>query len=255
MEDNFVENDRMLSEKYHITRPKYKNEELEELRGLVAKKLSENEGWKEHWLNEDSLIRFLKAFENVKDALNGLEEYCNWRQQNNVDRIAGIDISADEKMKKEQERDRDRIFDGHYDRCGRPILLITVRNHDKHHGDYDTLYKYCLHRLESISNMADERAFDKRMVLIFDLKGFGLSNMDYRFVKELLHVLKTYFPERIATAFIINYPYIFWGCWKIIKYWMNEVTRSKFIFAHENQVNDFIDLSSLPVKLFSQKTK
>ena len=104
--------------------------------------------------------------------------------------------------------------------------------------------------MEAISNIAEEKAFDKRIVLIFDLKGFGMRNMDYTFVKDLLHVLMVYYPERIGMCFIIHYPWIFLGCWKIIRLWMNEVTRSKFIFAGKSQIDDFIDLKSLPVPLF-----
>ena len=250
MSEDYIKIDERLSKAYNIQRPAYDEDNLEKLKILIEKKLNENPEWKKHWVDEDSIIRFLKAFLTVNDTLNALDEYCNWRVNKDVDGIASIDISTDEKLLKEQAKDRDQILNDHYDRCGRPILLLTVRNHDKHHNDHESLFKYFLNRMEAISNIAEEKAFDKRIVLIFDLKGFGMRNMDYTFVKDLLHVLMVYYPERIGMCFIIHYPWIFLGCWKIIRLWMNEVTRSKFIFAGKSQIDDFIDLGSLPVPLF-----
>ena len=250
MSEDYIKIDERLSKAYHIQRPSYDKDHLEKLKILIEKKLNENPDWKRHWVDEDSIIRFLKAFLTVEDTLNALDEYCNWRVSEDVDGIASIDISTDEKLLKEQAKNRDRILHDHYDRCGRPILLLTVRNHDKYDSDHEALFKYFLNRMEAISNIAEEKAFDKKLVLIFDLKGFSMKNMDYKFVKELLHVLMVYYPERIGMCFIIHYPWIFLGCWKLIRLWMNEVTRSKFIFAGKSQTDDFIDLESLPLSLF-----
>lgn len=106
---------------------------------------------------------------------------------------------------------------------------------------------YCL---ESASAAADIQSFDQRVTFIFNLHRFGMSNMDFNFVKTSLHYLMCYYPERIAVCFIVNYPWIFESCWKIIKLWMNDVTRSKFIFAGEKELNDFVDLDALPITIF-----
>ena len=101
-----------------------------------------------------------------------------------------------------------------------------------------------------MASLADEHSFDKRYTIIFDLKGFGMANIDYKFVKESLHVLRYYYPERIASCFIINYPLIFLGCWNIVKFWMHEVTKSKFIFAGKKELYDFIEAEHIPDGLF-----
>ena len=253
MSENHSQIDDRLSKAYNIQRPSYNKDSAEKLKVLVAKRLSENPEWKKDWLTEDSVIRFLKAFLTVEDTLNALDEYCNWRRDEDVDAIGALDVSADQDMLTEQAKNRDHLLHGHYDRCGRPILVIDVRNHDKHHSDHDALCKYFLHVMESINAIADDKSFDKRIVIIFNLRGFGMKNMDYKFIKQLLHCLMAYYPERIGMCFIINYPWVFFGCWKLIRLWMNDVTRSKFIFAGKEQVEDFIDLESLPFPLFGRK--
>jgi CRAL/TRIO domain. len=250
MAESIEEIDERLSKLYRIKRPVYNENDLERVKVIVGDLFTVNKHWKSEWMHEEALVRFLKAFLNVRDTVNAITEYCNWRHKEDVDGVQAINIEGDENMMKEQNKERDRILYDHYDRCGRPILLVSVRNHDKQHNDYETLFRYSLYCLENLIRIADERAFDKRIVLIFDLNGFGMANMDYRFVKQTLHVLKTYYPERIGTCFIINYPWIFLGCWKIIKYWMNDVTRSKFIFSGRKEMSDFIDLEALSVKLF-----
>ena len=243
--------DDRLSKAYHIQRPSYNRDDLEKLKVLIEKKLNDNPDWKKNWVDEDSIVRFLKAFLNVEDTLNALDEYCNWRKDEDIDGIASLDAKTNSSLLKEEAKGRDRILYDHYDRCGRPLLLVTPRNHDGKHGDYISLFCYILYVLEKMSFLANEKSFDQKYTIIFDLKGFGLSNIDYKFVKDSLHVLRLYYPERIGTCLIINYPFFISRCWKMIKFWMHDVTKSKFIFVVEKEFADFIDLDNLPVNLFS----
>ena len=250
MDTNVKDIDEKLSAKYKIKRPSCNKDEADKLKVLAADRLSENPEWKKDWLTEDSVTRFLKAFLTVEDTLNALDEYCNWRRDEDVDAIAALDATTNESLLKEEAKGRDRILFDYYDRCGRPLLLVTVRNHDGSHGDYASLFRYILYVLEKMSSLADENSFDRRYTIIFDLKGFSFSNIDYKFVKESLNVLRFYYPERIGTCLIINFPRIFYGCWNVIKLWMNDVTRSKFIFAGKEKLTDFVELEKLPVVLF-----
>ena len=250
MVENVRNIDERLSKAYNIQRPSYDEDNVEKLKILIEKKLNENTEWKRHWVDEDSIIRFLKAFLSVDDTLNALYEYCNWRVNEDVDGIAALDAKTNPILTKEEAKGRDRILYGHYDRCGRPLLLVTPRNHDGKHGDYVSLFCYILCVLEKMSFLADEKSFDRRYTIIFDLKGFGLSNIDYKFVKESLYMLRYYYPERIGICLIINYPLLFSGCWKVIKFWMHDVTKSKFIFAGKKELTDFVDLRDFPKDLF-----
>lgn len=242
--------DEELCGKYKIKRPEYDEDDLADLKVCMEEKVKECEQWDEKWLDEDTLIRFLKAFITVEDTIDALEDYMNWRIRKKVDQISKLDVDNDEELKKETNMDRNFVIPGVRDRCGRPICLVNIRNHDNRHNNYPSLMKYVIHTQETMMALADRVSPDKKISIIFDLNGFGMRNMDFKYVKNYLHMVKSYYPERTAQCFIINYPWIFLGCWNIVKVWMNDVTRSKFLFPGPNELNDFIDLEKLPMNIF-----
>ena len=50
-----------------------------------------------------------------------------------------------------------------------------------------------------------------QFVGIFDLDGFGYSNMDMVAVKALVRLLELAFPERMGAVYIINEGWVFWA--------------------------------------------
>ena len=244
-----MEQDRILCDKYGILRPTCDQAIFQDLKLCAEERLKETE-WNAEWIHDAMLIRFAKAFGNVEDGMKAIENYCEWRLKENVDIIGTLTTESDEDINRENLQNRCIVFPDFFDRCGRPIMLVSVRNHDKHHGNYPSLLKYVIWVMETTFKLADKESKDQRINIIFDLNGFGMRNMDFKYIKNFLDMLRYYYPERIAQCFIINYPWVFWGCWGVIKHWMNDVTRSKFIFAAYEQLNDFIDLDKMPIKVF-----
>ena len=250
MERKAEEIDKELCEKYGIKRPSYNEKYFEDLKICVEEKLRVSPNWKKEWLTDAVLIRFLKAYLNVEDTLAAIEEYVLWRIKDNVDEKGSLILEEDEELQHEKSLGRDVTFSDFFDRCGRPIMLVTVANHDRNHNNYPSLFKYIIWIMENLTKLCDEVSHDQKVTIIFNLNGFSMRNMDFKYVKHFLNMLRFYYPERIAQCFIINYPWIFWGCWAIIKHWMNDVTRSKFLFADRQQLNDFLDLDNMPAQVF-----
>lgn len=57
------------------------------------------------------------------------------------------------------------------------------------------------------------------LCIVFDLKEFGLSCMDYQMIKNLIWLLSRHYPERLGVCLVLNAPTLFSGCWGIIKGW------------------------------------
>lgn len=57
-------------------------------------------------------------------------------------------------------------------------------------------------------------------LLLFGSQGFSFSNMDYGFVKQLIWLLSRRYPERLGKCLIVNAPFIFTGCWTLIRLWL-----------------------------------
>ena len=240
-----IEDHQSLATKYGIKCPSNSDEDLETLKCVINSKILEHVNWKKDWGKEQTLIRFLRAFITIDGAIDALVAYFNWRVKYDVDNIT--EHHSD--VKKEDSVGRLQIVKDQMDSCGRPICIGFVRQHDKGHGNYESLFTYMIFQLEYLCKLCDDSEL-KNFCIVFDLNGFSMQNMDYRFIQDGLHILKNYYPERLGVALVVNYPWIFYGCWKIIKYMMNDVTRSKILFAGEEEFNDFVDHDALPVTLF-----
>lgn len=88
------------------------------------------------------------------------------------------------------------------------------------------------------------------VTVILDMSDFSMKNMDYQHAQFLINLLQNYYPESLGLALIVNAPRLFYGCWYIIKSWLDPVVRNKIHFINNpNDLNEFIDLSNLPKRL------
>ena len=173
--------------------------------------------------------RFLRAFLTVDAAFNGIISYNNWRRDYDVDSLKAEDPHIAEQIAKKKA-----ILLRPKDRKGRPIVHVVVRNHITGEVDIEHMTKFVVYMLETTAKSIDEAVIDTTCV-VFDLKDFSMSNMDYEVVKELINLLNRYYPERLGVCIILNYPTLFSACWAAIRPWLNEVTASKVQFVSDRK--------------------
>jgi len=191
------------------------------------------------------LRRFLRAFEDVDETYSALIKYINWREEFGVNCLSRGDDDIEEQL----AMGKAEVLD-FPDHVGRPIILVTVRNHDARSRDLNVITKFIIYILEEATRKCDEDVIDN-LCITFDLKGFSLNNMDYGFVKQLIWLLSRRYPERLGKCLIINSPFIFTGCWAFIRLWLHEVTSSKIVFIkNEEHLAEYIPLDVLPKSLF-----
>jgi len=234
-----------LDIKYKMKRPSYDVEDLETLKRYFSKELNRNPEWKDFWIEEETMIRFLKANESVQESLEALETYCDWRHKFDVDNISPDDSD----IQKESSARREEILDDERDYCGRPVIIMYPRLHDMYHGDYPSLYKYVTFQMEQLTSICDQVGEDGTFCLVVDMKSFAMKNMDYTALRKIFWILKNCYPERLGVCLIINYPWVFYGCWEVIKLWLNDVTRSKIHFCTKKELSDFLDIRSCHIEI------
>jgi len=69
-----------------------------------------------------------------------------------------------------------------------------------------------------------------KSVYIFDLKGFSFSLLTAKIrliLKAVIGVGGDYFPEAMATMYLINAPMAFRAAWAVISPWLHKITRDK----------------------------
>ncbi|XP_070553225.1 uncharacterized protein [Ptychodera flava] len=195
-----------------------------------------------------SLRRFLKAFLTVNGAFTAVLKCNKWRREYGVENLT----AETDEIKSHTAMGTCKILP-HRDIEGRPIILITAKLHNAYERDIEALTKYTVYLLETASKKCNEDVIDN-LCVIFDLKEFGMGNMDYQFVKNLIWLLTKYYPERLGVCLIINAPMMFWGCWQVIRPWLHDYTASKVVFVNDHQqLSQYLCPDILPVTVETQQ--
>lgn len=177
-------------------------------------------------LTDVAILRFLKVRKRNKEkTYKALQRHLEWRKLCRVD-----ETEIDEVAK--QHGSHPFGFDG-YDKCGRPILTVYTRRHNKNNRDIATLRLFFIHAVENTI----KRSPTEQFTLLFDLTGFGLKCMDYEMLKIIFDVLVYNYPDTYKMAIIVNAPLVFTACWSIIRLWLSE---------EASQIIQFVDETSLP---------
>ncbi|CAM1292375.1 Uncharacterised protein g424 [Pycnogonum litorale] len=179
----------------------------------------------EQYHNDASLRRFLRAFQDVDSAFQAIIKSNKWRKEYGVTLLN----DKDPVIQKYREK-KNALVMKHRDMEGRPIIYIPAKNHNVNERNIDELTKFIVYVLEEACKKCFEDVIDN-LCIVFDLKEFSLSCMDYQFVKNLIWLLSKHYPERLGICVIINYPSLFSGCWSVIRGWLSDVTANKVQFV------------------------
>ncbi|KAK5789014.1 hypothetical protein VI817_008138 [Penicillium citrinum] len=150
----------------------------------------------------------------AKGELHALKQSKN--KSNVKDKKDGEDFLAQMRMGKSYVHGVDKI--------GRPIVTIRVRLHKPGAQSEETLERYIVHVIESV-RLTMSAPVETACVL-FDMTGFGLSNMCF----------EANYPESLGVLLIHNAPWVFSGVWRLIRGWMDPDIAAKVQFT--NNVND-----------------
>lgn len=206
------------------------------------------------------LLRFLRARKwDVNRAVVMLISTIRWRlveMHVDDDIMAGGEAKAVE-MSKSSDSDKKRLggdfiaqmrmgksFIHGVDDTGRPMCFIRVRLHKIGQHVGESTERFTVHMIETARLMLLPPV--ETAVIVFDMTGFTLANMDYSPVKFIIKCFEANYPESLGAVLIHQAPWIFFGIWKVIKGWLDPVVAAKVHFT--NTVEDleaFIDRSRI----------
>ncbi|XP_049286807.1 protein real-time isoform X2 [Anopheles funestus] len=207
-----------------------------------------------------TLLRFLRARDFSIDKATGmLQESLQWRKEHRID-----DILGEYKTPAVVEK----YFPGgwhHHDKDGRPLYILRLGTMDvkgllKSVGE-DELLKLTLHICEEGLKLMKEatKLFGKPIwnwCLLVDLDGLSMRHLWRPGVKALLRIIETVeknYPETMGRVLIVRAPRVFPVLWTIVSTFIDENTRSKFLFfggpdcMHaEDGIEQYIDTDKIP---------
>jgi hypothetical protein len=173
---------------------------------------------------------------NVKKASHLLMDTLKWRREYKPDEICWKDIAF--------EASSGKIFKRGEDILGRPCIYMTPARENS--TNYEKNIKLLVYTIEqAIASMKDGV---EQMVWIADFEGYSSKNaFPLSVVKEIIHILSNYYPERLGSAIIINPPKIFKMLYAAAKPLIPTATRNKVIWISDkrNQVETLSKLFNM----------
>lgn len=200
-------------------------------------------------------MRFLKAREwNVPKAHKMLVDCLNWRVENDIDNILAKPIVPTDLYR--GVRDSQLIGLSGYTKEGLPVFAIGA--------GFSTFDKASVHYYVQSHIQINE--YRDRVILpsaskkhgrhitscvkVLDMTGLKLSALSQI---KLLTIMSTIddlnYPEKTNTYYIVNAPYIFSACWKVVKPLLQERTRKKIQVlpgCGRDELLKIMDYASLP---------
>ncbi|KAF2943636.1 SEC14 cytosolic factor isoform X2 [Oryza sativa Japonica Group] len=186
---------------------------------------------------KETLLRFLKAREwNVSKAHKMLVDSLNWRIQNEIDTVLERPIVPVDLY-----------------RSIRDSQLVGLSGYTKEvHYYVQSHIQINEYRDRVILPMLTEK-FGRPVttcVKVLDMTGLKLSALSQmKMLTSISTVDDLNYPEKTETYYVVNVPYIFSACWKVVKPLLQERTKKKVKVLHgcgRDELLKIMDYSSLP---------
>lgn len=203
----------------------------------------------------NTLSRFLKAREwNVPKAHTMLMNCLNWRLQNEIDNILSKPIVPIDLYR--TVRDSQLLGLSGYSKEGLPVFAIGVGQSS---FDKASVHYYVQSHIQ-INEYRDRvvlptagKKHGKHIgtcIKVLDMTGLKLSALSQiKLMTIISSVDDQNYPEKTETYYIVNAPYIFSSCWKVVKPLLQERTRKKVQVLQgcgREELLKIMDYSSLP---------
>ncbi|KAI8553036.1 hypothetical protein RHMOL_Rhmol06G0314100 [Rhododendron molle] len=203
----------------------------------------------------ETLVRFLKARDgNVSKAHKMLVDCLNWRIQNEIGNILAKPIIPSDLYR--AVRDSQLIGMSGYSKEGLPVIAVGVglSTFDKASVNYYVQSHIQMNEYrDRVILPAATKKFGRHIgtcVKVLDMTGLKLSALNQ---VKLLTVISTIddlnYPEKTDTYYVVNAPYIFSACWKVVRPLLHQRTRNRVQVlpgSGRDELLAIMDYASLP---------
>ncbi|WFC99541.1 hypothetical protein MYAM1_002286 [Malassezia yamatoensis] len=192
------------------------------------------------------MLKFLRARKwNVHRAFAMLANCVKWRIESNV-----IDLlyrgdegmsQLDDKYLMQLEAEKTYATGATDDLM--PLIYIDVKRHLAKAQGAETMTRFVIVSAESFRTLMTHPS--DKIVIIFDLSGFGWKNMDWHTLTTIMKILEAYYPETLRKLYIHNAPWIFQGIWKALRPLLDPNVRNKIEFSKNASDLDLVPKNRL----------
>lgn len=144
------------------------------------------------------------SIDNVKKAAKQLRETLTWRANFDVDYLTADEFSA--------ELAAGIAYVAGHDEQGKPVLILTLNSEPSTNEAQKKLLKFFAFTLEVA--IAAMEAPVEQFVLIFNAGSLRKGSSAISTTFQLLKLLGEHYPKRLARAFMMDAPFMFYYLWK-----------------------------------------
>ncbi|KAH0724162.1 hypothetical protein KY285_000025 [Solanum tuberosum] len=203
---------------------------LAKMRKSVEKLGSSTESY-----GEKTLMRFLIARSmNPEKAAKMFFQWKKWRAE-----MVPTGFITDSEVADESAAEK--VYLQGLSKNGYPVAIIKL---NKHFASKDQVQfkKFVVHALDKTiaSSFNGREIGNEKLIAILDLQNITYSNVDTRGLITGFQFLQAYYPERLATCYILHMPQFFVTVWRFICRFLDKATQRKMrIVMSEEQKQEF----------------
>ncbi|KAI3618547.1 hypothetical protein CBS9595_002910 [Malassezia furfur] len=196
-----------------------------------------------------TMLRFLRARKfDLDRALGMMVAALQFRMDVGLDEILrkGEEGLKDEPGFMNQYRRGISYIEGNTsrDRHELPIYFIHVARHFTSAQKIETLQRFVLLAMENARTLTTPPLM--KAIIVFDMAGFGLKNMDWQCVLFILKCLEAYYPESLQRVYVHGAPWIFKGIWTVLQPLIDPDVQAKIKFSTKaKELEEYIPASRL----------
>ncbi|KAH0724163.1 hypothetical protein KY284_000028 [Solanum tuberosum] len=219
---------------------------LTQMRKSVEKLGSSTESY-----GEKTLMRFLIA--RSMNPEKAAKMFCQWKKW----RAEMVPLGYITDSEVADESVAEKVYFQGLSKNAYPVVIIKLSKHfpSKDQVQFKTIrlskYVFYTENHGSVSNLdllcARFSSFNGReignekLIGILDLQNITYSNVDVRGMITGFQFLQAYYPERLATCYLLHMPQFFVTIWRFVCRFLDKVTQQKVrIVMSEEQKQEFI---------------
>lgn len=184
--------------------------------------------------NDEFVAAFIRSFETLQDACNHLHESLKFRHDFEMN-------DAREDTFPVEIWESGAVYFHNHDKDGHAILYLQVKQHNKDPEMQPIIKKFFAFMLERY--MEDHPG--ETIVVLFDLVGAGLAQLDMEFIKFIINCFKMYYPKLLEYMLMYEMPWLFNAAWKIIKQMLHPESVKRIKFVNKAGIQEYINKDQL----------
>lgn len=198
------------------------------------------------FVSRATAARYLRAYGSTRKAVKSMIATFDYRKQIDADTF-GMDEGTRQVYNREMTKRGlflAALKDG--DDPPSPILVMRKRKEAFDMDDFEDFRRFVFFSLDTTARIADLGVKDRdhrlaeeqrgRWVVVMDMSSYKEGNSPPLSVtREVVRIFQNHFPERAKLVVILDAPTAFLVFWRVIRLFMETVTRQKFVFASRQE--------------------